>query len=600
MAHLVGTVGDDTLVGTPDDDLIEGLAGNDRIVIGDAPGNDTILGGDGGDTLDASGQTAGTTVTYSGAGEGTVVQGADSVSFAGIERLNLGWGNDAVTAAGTSAGIDVNTGAGDDTIIGSDARDTIDGGAGNDLIDSGDGDDLIESSTGNDTVHAGGGDDGVRWGKDVDNQTGHDVLYGGETGETSGDALNAWTYDGVAVEFTGAESGTLADNHGNTAEFHQFERILTGEGDDSIDASGAVLTGTTGVNVLSREGDDTLIGSAGDDTLNGGHGADVVNGGAGDDIISLNGNLYGDPTQPDNSADVLVLQDGSGDDRVLDFRVPVRQPDGSIVSTDRLDVGALHDASGNPVDLDDVTISADGDGNAVLTFPNGESITLVGVTPAQLGSRRLLNAMGIPCFTAGTRIATPRGAVPIEALRAGDAVLTRDHGARPLRWVGRRRLGAAALASAPHLRPVRIRAGALGPGCPAADLTVSPQHRMLVTSRIAQRMFGTAEVLVAAKQLTSLPGISIDTEATEVEYIHLLFDDHEVVTANGAASESLYTGAEALRAVGRAARAEILELFPALRHGVPGAPARPLVRGRQARSLAARHLRNLRPLVGMH
>ena len=83
MAHLVGTVGGDTLVGTPDDDLIEGLAGNDRIVIGDAPGNDTILGGDGGDTLDASGQTAGTTVSYSGAGEGTLVRGRTASALRG-------------------------------------------------------------------------------------------------------------------------------------------------------------------------------------------------------------------------------------------------------------------------------------------------------------------------------------------------------------------------------------------------------------------------------------------------------------------------------------------------------------------------------------
>ena len=90
MAHLVGTVGGDTLVGTPDDDLIEGLAGNDRIVIGDAPGNDTILGGDGGDTLDASGQSVGTTVSYSGAGEGTRRGEADPVGASGDDGGVLG------------------------------------------------------------------------------------------------------------------------------------------------------------------------------------------------------------------------------------------------------------------------------------------------------------------------------------------------------------------------------------------------------------------------------------------------------------------------------------------------------------------------------
>ncbi|MDP5305666.1 Hint domain-containing protein [Paracoccus spongiarum] len=207
----------------------------------------------------------------------------------------------------------------------------------------------------------------------------------------------------------------------------------------------------------------------------------------------------------------------------------------------------------------------------------------------------------ITCFTAGTLIDTPEGPRPVEDLRAGDLVLTGDRGAQVLRWAGSRSLD---LQGRDHLRPVRIRAGALGQGLPVADLLVSPQHRVLVRSAIAQRMFGTDEVLVAARHLLALPGIEVAEDAAQVTYVHLLFDRHELVTSNGAVTESLFTGPEALKGVGEAARAEILALFPQLA-GIGAefeafSPARPLVPGRQGRRLAARHLLNARPVVAPH
>lgn len=158
-------------------------------------------------------------------------------------------------------------------------------------------------------------------------------------------------------------------------------------------------------------------------------------------------------------------------------------------------------------------------------------------------------------------IDTREGARPIEELRAGDQVLTVDRGAQALRWTGSRSLD---LRGNEHLRPVRIAAGALGQGLPLADLVVSRQPRVLVRSAIARRMFGADEVLVAAKHLVSLPGIEVVEDAAQVTYIHLLFDRHELVTSNGAVSESLFTGPEALKGVSEAARAEILGLFPRL------------------------------------
>lgn len=213
-------------------------------------------------------------------------------------------------------------------------------------------------------------------------------------------------------------------------------------------------------------------------------------------------------------------------------------------------------------------------------------------------SIRSNNIHGAPCFCAGTMIETPEGPVAVETLAAGDLVLTRDHGPQVLRWIGGTRLSALHLMRAPHLRPIRIRAGALGVGVPAADLLVSPQHRVLVRSAIARRMFDAPEVLVAAKQLLMLDGIDIADEVESVEYLHLLFDRHEVVIANGAETESLYAGPEALQSLGRAEMEEILALAPALRQpGFRPEAARPLPSGRKGRKLAMRHVRQQRPLV---
>lgn len=230
------------------------------------------------------------------------------------------------------------------------------------------------------------------------------------------------------------------------------------------------------------------------------------------------------------------------------------------------------------------------------------SITLTQATP--FAQNTVLNStisfspgifdIDVPCFGAGTMIATPDGPRLIETLKVGDLVLTADHGPQAIRWIKARRVHRWALAAAERLRPVRIRAGALGAGCPQRDLLVSQQHRMLVRSRIAERMFEAAEVLVAARHLIGLPGIEIAGDVAEVTYLHFLCDRHEVVYANGAPTESLYAGPVAMKALGEAAAAEILGLFPEL--GQMGSfgltPARVLVKGREGRSMAERHSRN--------
>lgn len=206
----------------------------------------------------------------------------------------------------------------------------------------------------------------------------------------------------------------------------------------------------------------------------------------------------------------------------------------------------------------------------------------------------------VPCFGRGTYIQMELGKSPVEKLKVGDRVMTRDRGVQTIRWIGSQRLSAKRFEQNPNLRPIRIKAGALGEDIPECDLIVSPQHRIFVRSKIAMRMFDTMEVLVAAKQLLAVEGIEIATDMEEVEYFHILFDQHEVILSNGAETESLYTGPEAMKSIPKASREEILTLFPELRHsdyGFTPEGARELVKGRLGRKLAARHNSNGKPLV---
>lgn len=215
---------------------------------------------------------------------------------------------------------------------------------------------------------------------------------------------------------------------------------------------------------------------------------------------------------------------------------------------------------------------------------------------AQVSFKPSIFDLDIVCFAAGTLIRTDKGDIAVEALRVGDMVWTRDNGFQPLRWAGVSHLDAIDLAANPKLLPIRIKAGALGVNMPAADLIVSPQHRMLIRSAIAQRMFGALEVLVPAKHLTELPGIDVDASVTSITYHHLMFDAHEVVVSNGAGSESLYPGAQALRALGAEAVAEIEAIFPGVLMASPQT-ARPFARGAKVRQMVSRHVANKQPLA---
>lgn len=135
----------------------------------------------------------------------------------------------------------------------------------------------------------------------------------------------------------------------------------------------------------------------------------------------------------------------------------------------------------------------------------------------------------------GARIKTLRGERRIEDLRIGDRVLTRDNGYQPLRWCGRTATGAAP----PFTRPIRIRKGALGRGMPERVLIVAPGQRFLFGGARIHNLLGTPEVIVAASQMTALRGVA-PLPDRPLDFVHLLFDRHELVLAEGAWTESLH------------------------------------------------------------
>jgi hypothetical protein len=182
----------------------------------------------------------------------------------------------------------------------------------------------------------------------------------------------------------------------------------------------------------------------------------------------------------------------------------------------------------------------------------------------------------VPCFVVGTMIDTPDGPRPVEELAPGDLVLTRDNGARPLIWTGRRKVpGWGAMA------PIRFETGTIGNTAP---LLVSPQHRVLLTGWLAELHAGDDEVLVPAIALVN-DGSVRRAPRPEVEYVHILFDRHEIVTSEGAPTESFNPG-DTILAGDEALRDEFKTLFPERFNGneiIPYPMARKVAKAAEAR-----------------
>jgi Ca2+-binding RTX toxin-like protein len=242
-------------------------------------------------------------------------------------------------------------------------------------------------------------------------------------------------------------------------------------------------------------------------------------------------------------------------------------------------------------------------GEVIVTYDapaDGDTITVSAVITDAAGntSATSSDSAGVICFTEGTLITTEFGEIPIEDLKVGDLIQTLDSGLQPLRWIGRRYLDARELAGNDNLRPIRISQNVIGSENCDRDLVVSPQHRILIASRVAERMFGNAEVIVAVKHLLAIEGVDIASDLNHVTYFHILLDEHAIVYANKFLAESLYLGRQAQLSLSQASRAEVLALFPELASPsfIPTS-CRPIICNQKARKLAERHIKNNRPII---
>ncbi|MDD8021820.1 MAG: Hint domain-containing protein [Paracoccaceae bacterium] len=286
----------------------------------------------------------------------------------------------------------------------------------------------------------------------------------------------------------------------------------------------------------------------------------------------------------DSVQTVLIANDDTahiapGDSRTIDVLSNDSNSTGGTLTITHINGVAV--SAGDTVTLasgEQVTLNADGT-LTVQTDAEEETVNFTYAVESSDGHSDIgfVTVEVVPCFTAGTRIATPDGPRAVEGLRPGDLVLTQDNGPQPVRWVGQRQV----VATGP-MAPVRIRAGAFGRH---DDLLVSPQHRVLVRDPMAELLFGEAEILVAAKDLVNGTTVEI-AEGGTVEYVHILFDRHQVVFSEGLATESFLPGPHVLGGMEAAIQAEICAIFPEIdpKTGTGYSPAaRRMLRGFEAR-----------------
>jgi Ca2+-binding RTX toxin-like protein len=430
-------------------------------------------------------------------------------------------------------------GEGDDLIYGEDGDDSLSGDAGSDTIVGGDGSDTISGGEGGDSLSGGAGMDFVDY---SGSSAGVDVDLGANTA-TGGDA----TGDTLA----GGIDGIIGSDWDDTLTGYDVQGT-----DGGVDWTN-VFYGRGGNDILDGAGaDDSLYGGSGDDTLIGGEGADVLSGGDDDDLLQVGS---GDTATGGSGDDTFELDE----DWLGGGSISIEGGETGETDGDTLDFGGLLNGDGitytNTVDqgggLSGFATLVDG---TVVNFENIENIII--------------------CFKAGTRISTPFGPRRVEELHPGDLVITRDNGVQPIRWTGRRTVSGTG-----DFAPIRFAPGAVGNARP---LLVSPQHRMLLRSSNVNLLFNTAEAFVAARHLVN--GKSIRrVEKDSIDYVHILFDRHEVIFAEGAESESYHPGRHGLNGIMDHAREELFAIFPELRSDPEsyGDTARPCLKEYEAKLL---------------
>ncbi len=386
---LRGNSGANSLTGGSGNDILDGFHGIDRTEGG--LGNDWHYVDNAADTvIEAAGQGTEDRVFASVSyvlAAGAEIEILSTTLHVGTGAINLTGNAFNQALAGNNGANRLDGGAGDDVLYGHDADDVLIGGLGSDRLDGGRGTDTADYSgtgsavTANLFTQSATGGAGTDVLLDIENLIGtgfNDVLTGNGsnnvlTGGSGNDRLDgrdgADTSDGgLGDDWHYVDNGgdVVIDAAGQGAGdrvFASASYVLTAAAEIEI-LSTALQAGTGAINltgngfsqtVVGNHGANRLDGGGGNDTLYGHNGADVLIGGAGDDV--LDGGL---------GADEFLFNAGSfGADRVVDFTNGV----------DHIRISGIAGVN----DFSDLSVTANGSGWAVITLPDGSSITLQGV-----------------------------------------------------------------------------------------------------------------------------------------------------------------------------------------------------------------------------
>lgn len=192
--------------------------------------------------------------------------------------------------------------------------------------------------------------------------------------------------------------------------------------------------------------------------------------------------------------------------------------------------------------------------------------------------------MTIPCFTAGTRVMTRKGEVPIEELQPGDAVITRDAGFMPIKAISQQSYSPTEQRLNRNFRPVVLPAGSFGN---TRDLHLSPAHRLLINDPAAQYLFDEPEVLVAAKTALGYGMVHQQAAEFDVTYYHILLEHHALMHVEGVWVESLFLGDMPERVLDNGKVWAVADGFD-MANAAHSNTSRPVLRGNEARTLMER------------
>ncbi|MEM7683207.1 MAG: hypothetical protein AAF293_00175 [Pseudomonadota bacterium] len=346
--YLLGGMGDDTLIGDHDANLLDGGDGNDLLFATD--GLDTIRGGNGQDTISfgygldetaselSSGLARAVRINpfIIGASYSYLDQPDIASTISSVEHFFGSLGSDVLL--GSNAGNTIVGWDGDDSIDGRSGRDTLDGGAGadtilggpdRDVLRGGTDDDLLDGGLGNDTLTGDTGSDRFTFVSGDGTDVVLDFAPNEDTIQIDGILLDPGALpNGVAAIQNGADV-LLSYGETDSLRLVNFDLLDWIGGDTITGTTGAdTLTGTSGDDVIQGDaGEDLISGLAGADTILGGSQYDTIFGGAGDDDVD--GGNGRDSVDLGDGADIFrdngqtgthahdVVDGGAGDDTIL-------------------------------------------------------------------------------------------------------------------------------------------------------------------------------------------------------------------------------------------------------------------------------------------